>query len=246
MTILKENAPAATGAEKSVNFSEENINQDIEKYKHAVEEFMVADLDKSGLTINDFFVCPDYCGKPESHGYWINFVDPNTGNLMCGADGEPFRRKRLLIQRKNGQKYYVNKGAGNRVFIPLAAHRFFAENPSAPLTITEGEKKAAAATKNGFPCLGICGIWNWLESKEFRQTQDGQSYAISQDILQYLKEPRKVIMVYDSDSVSTQKKAREFAQCAERFATELHRQVDCTLLRYDLPFSLRGGADNAK
>jgi|TARA_B100002003_G_scaffold243696_1_gene268561 hypothetical protein len=35
------------------------------------------------------------------------------------------------------------------------------KNPSIPLYITEGEKKALAACQSGLPCVALSGLWNW-------------------------------------------------------------------------------------
>ena len=77
-----------------------------------------------------------------------------------------FVRHRLT---KGTTKYYQQPGSGNRLFIPplpLLPHAIFT-NPSTPLCITEGEKKALKAAQHGFPTVALAGVDNW-RSRTFR------------------------------------------------------------------------------
>src|SRR5262249_8646606 len=57
----------------------------------------------------------------------------------------------------------------------LAGKKTWAEivkDPSIPIVITEGEKKAAAACKAGIPPIGICGVWSFKSLKYGRKILD--------------------------------------------------------------------------
>jgi len=59
-------------------------------------------------------------------------------------------------------KYIQRKGTRNRLYIPVPVFPLL-DNWTATLHITEGEKKALAATQAGIPCIAITGLWNWKQ-----------------------------------------------------------------------------------
>ncbi len=59
-------------------------------------------------------------------------------------------------------KYLQRRGSGVHVYVPPLAEKVL-NDPTRPLAITEGEKKAAKACQEGIPTVGIGGLWNWLE-----------------------------------------------------------------------------------
>lgn len=60
------------------------------------------------------------------------------------------------------------------------------------LVITEGELKAACATKNGLPCIGLGGVWNFKS----------RTTGLSEELVQINWAEAVVYIVYDSDAVS--------------------------------------------
>lgn len=77
-----------------------------------------------------------------------------------------------------------------------------------PIIISEGEKKAAAACKAGFPCIGLGGVGSW------------QSKKLGLDLLPVLKEfnwRRKVYVIFDADGA----KNPQVCLQAVRLAAEL-------------------------
>lgn len=79
-----------------------------------------------------------------------------------------FSRYKLFpsFKGRNGHtiKYLQRKGTGCHLYI-LAPVRAVLENISAPLRIVEGEKKAAAGVQAGLNCIGIGGLWNWVDGE---------------------------------------------------------------------------------
>lgn len=71
-------------------------------------------------------------------------------------------------------------------------------NPTIPLFITEGAKKADAAISQGLCCTAIIGVWNWRGSNEYggkTALPDWDSIALKDKH----DKPRQVYIAYDSD-----------------------------------------------
>src|SRR5262249_34692185 len=72
-------------------------------------------------------------------------------NPRKGPDGKPI-------------KYEAPKGVGNRAYFPPGVPTQALHDPSRPLLVTEGEKKAAKADQEGFPCVGLAGAYAWQKA----------------------------------------------------------------------------------
>lgn len=79
-------------------------------------------------------------------------------------------------------------------FPPVTDWKKITSNKQAPLYITEGEKKAAKACKEGLACIGLGGVWNWKSKKK--------NVPIIKDFDLLDMEGRVVILVFDSDSAT--------------------------------------------
>lgn len=66
-----------------------------------------------------------------------------------------------------------------------------ARDADAPLIVTEGELKAAKACREGFPTLGLGGVWNW------RSLKAGVPWIESLDLVAWAR--RNVYVCFDSD-----------------------------------------------
>lgn len=103
-----------------------------------------------------------------------------------------FCRARLDIPLKyeNGRtaKYLSPSGSQNRLYIPKAV-RLILTDSSVSLYITEGEFKALKLTQEGFPCIGLAGIWCYSRDKGLLPDFDNVE----------LKN-RKVFIILDSDA----------------------------------------------
>lgn len=112
--------------------------------KHIVE-----DLKASGLTTKDVHVSP----IKGTTAYKIHYHDRD------GADTGFYRIKQFDAEPKYKQplntvpEVYWPTNFDWAVWSQLSAPR--------PLYITEGEKKAACATKNGYPAIGLGGVWSF-------------------------------------------------------------------------------------
>jgi hypothetical protein len=77
---------------------------------------------------------------------------------------EDFVRCKLFPPVSDGQghtiRYYQRGGTPPRLYIPVRARATLAD-PSVPLLIAEGEKKALKANQEGLGCVAVAGLWNW-------------------------------------------------------------------------------------
>ncbi len=105
-------------------------------------------------------------------------------------DGE-FVRCKLFPPVSDGQghtiRYYQRAGTPPRLYVPARA-RAALTDPSVPLLITEGEKKALKANQEGLACVAVGGLWNW---------QTGGRPIADLDRIDWYE--RETVMVPDSD-----------------------------------------------
>ena len=173
------------------------------------------DLQKSGLSIENFTIEPL---KREAElrerlgfasilripiatvgGYWISY--PNVPDYF-----------RLKLKNKIGDaKYLSRKGGGNHPYIlPQLEETLNKYTPDKSVFITEGEKKAAKATLEGFPCIGLSGVFNFKEK--------GIDFLPELDKCNW--KDKNVFIVFDSDI--TEKAGVRLAE--HRLANELTKR----------------------
>jgi len=160
------------------------------------------DLARSGLNATDAAimgiedVSAEWCAEhvlQNVAGYRIPYLDLDRRVI------KDFYRVRHFIPAprtfggkqvtRSGNKYMQPEGSGVRAYLSaLIDWREMLADNSIALTITEGEKKAHAACKAGFPTVGLGGVWN------FRQANG----ALLDELAQ-LAHGRKVIICFDSD-----------------------------------------------
>jgi putative DNA primase/helicase len=135
------------------------------------------------------------------------------GPCLCipfaDAEGKPTGYSRLKPDRprkskEDGKpvKYESPKGSTNRAYFPPGTLPAL-KDPSAPLLITEGEKKAAKADQEGFPCIGLAGVYAW-QRKRLRD-KDGKATGERQliDSLASLSwQGRPAFLCFDSDAAT--------------------------------------------
>ena len=63
------------------------------------------------------------------------------------------------------RKYVRPLGSKSRLYIPRGAWSIVGD-VSVALYITEGEKKCLKATQEGFPTVGLSGVWNWSSNHQ--------------------------------------------------------------------------------
>lgn len=124
-------------------------------------------------------------------GYAIPFKDPVTDAPMRKHDGRPYVRVKLRTPMDMGDskaKYLSPKDGGVHAYIPPAVLQ---ADPSAPLVLTEGEKKALSACLNGIPTIGFVGVYGYLDAG----TRD-----LHADLHHFFTAGREIVFVIDSDA----------------------------------------------
>jgi hypothetical protein len=154
----------------------------------------LADLRKSGLSDDTIALMRvrslDATELTAALGYAPDGVQSALALPYLGLD---FVRYRLFPPGRSADghaiRYLQASGSAVHLYI-LPAVRAVLTDVSVPICWTEGEKKAAKATQDGFPCVGLGGLWNWLEA--------GTANGI-EELDAILHVEREQIIVPDSD-----------------------------------------------
>ena len=109
-------------------------------------------------------------------------------------------------------KYETPAGKSLVLDVPPATRRALAD-PSLPLWITEGSRKADAAVSIGLHCIGVIGTWAWRH----RETKDGPSVPLP-DWQGIPLDGRRVYVVFDSD-VMVKASVRKALEALHAFLT---------------------------
>jgi hypothetical protein len=110
-------------------------------------------------------------------------------------------------------KYEVPKGTGTRIDCPPTCQPMLAD-PSIPLWITEGQKKADSLVSHGLCAIALLGVWNWKGKNPFGGT------TFSNDFDYIALDGRDVRLVFDSDAMTNP----NVRNALERFTEHLQRK----------------------
>lgn len=103
--------------------------------------------------------------------------------------------KALVADQLKQLRYGQPKSSANEIYLPpFIDWRAYAQDVSKPIVITEGEFKAACATKLGIPTLGLGGVWSFKSS--------AQHQPLLEAFKQFVWRDRVVYICYDSDAVT--------------------------------------------
>ncbi len=89
-------------------------------------------------------------------------------------------------------KYESPRGRSNEIYLPPGVAEVL-NRGDAELLLTEGEKKALKATQEGFPCIGLVGVYGW---------KDGKSERLLPPLERIKWRDRQVRIVFDSDAAN--------------------------------------------
>lgn len=139
---------------------------------------------------------------------------PYNGNGYCRLKPD---NPRVIKGRK--VKYEAPRGARNHAYFPLdvAQHH---DNPRQELFIIEGEKKAAAATQEGFPSIGIPGVSAYCEKGNER---------LLPELARINWQGREVYIAFDSD-ITTKPEVQSAESRLAKLLTDLGAKVRCIRL----------------
>lgn len=115
---------------------------------------------------------------------------------MRRADGSVFgyqyRPDAPRIFDGKPRKYETPFGQSGGIDVPRALNGRLGD-PSVPLLITEGSRKADSAVSAGLCCVSVCGVWNWRGSNPV-----GGKVALP-DWHDIALNGRRVVLAFDSD-----------------------------------------------
>ena len=164
----------------------------------------LADLAKSGLTLEDAQRYGIHSVIRQEAKLILGF-DPGSDGLLFAAPslngGRPsyqFKPDRPFTDKEGRPvKYLSPKNSRNHLQVPAdLLQEGVLQDAGLPLVVTEGRKKSLKATKAGFPCVSLSGVWC------FRQAgPDDQGRPIP-DLDLVAWEGRQVFVAYDSDAVT--------------------------------------------
>lgn len=99
------------------------------------------------------------------------------------------------LTERTALRYLQPPDTVSEVYLPpLVDWRALAADPTKPLNVTEGEKKAAAATKVGQPCIGLGGVWL------FKSARHGLPWLPTLEQITW--QAREVRVAFDSDALT--------------------------------------------
>jgi hypothetical protein len=163
------------------------------------------DLRRSGLSEEQIAACGFYsCSDPARVAELLRWRSPAKLLGSClvipfpGAPG--YARVKPDSPRQDRKspgkviKYESPLRSANRAFIPPGT-RDLLPDVSRSLIITEGEKKAAKADQEGFPCLGLVGVYGWQK----KRVAESAARELIEDLKSVAWVSRAVFICYDSD-----------------------------------------------
>jgi len=201
----------------------------------------LADLKSSGLS-DEAIIASGCYSVDRREAITILGIDPGCDGLAFpypSSNGKPqFARIKPDTPYKapgwkKPAKYLTPAGEKNRLYIPATLDQSVLPDPTVPLIVTEGEKKALKATAEGFPCVALPGVWSWAAGKD---SETGQRHTIH-DLDLVTWKGRVVHVCYDSDAVTN-----EQVQKAERALAEHLQSRGAEVKAVRLP----GGPDGEK
>jgi P4 family phage/plasmid primase-like protien len=176
----------------------------------------LADLRKSGLTDATIAACGfrslEAPASVQDVLRWKRYRG-ELGPCLCipfaDGEGKPTGYCRLKPDRprsgkENGKpiKYESPKGAANLAYFPPATLAALCE-ASRALLVTEGEKKSAKADQEGFPCIGLVGVYGW-HKKRLRDTEGNATgeRQLIEGLAEIPWQGRPVYVCFDSDAAT--------------------------------------------
>ncbi len=120
-------------------------------------------------------------------------------------------------------KYENPRQRPNRLYVPTGARAALGD-PTVAIVITEGCKKALAATQHGFACVSVPGVWNWVAAREKVNGKKVGPLDLNDDLKAVAWKGRRVYICFDSDASGNPDVARaerELAGVLRRHGAEV-------------------------
>lgn len=191
-----------------------------------------AKLQSSGLTLADAQLLGMHCLGPQQTAQLhpafkplcslrLDYFGPDGQPLPDWPGAQPFYRLRYLetptdfaaLTDKKPPRYVQAPNTAPVAYYPANCRwPGLLTDPDQPLILTEGELKAAKACKEGFPTIGLGGVYNW------RSYKVGLTWLPSLDGVVWLR--RNVYICFDSDYQTNPMVCNALRELAD----ELHRR----------------------
>jgi hypothetical protein len=118
-------------------------------------------------------------GSPDPY-FRVRYLSPPTG--WRAAQARP-------------QRYACPLNSKPEVYLPpLIDWAGLSQDPTERVYLTEGEKKASAASERGLPCVGLGGVDSWRSAK--------RGIALLPALEQFVWTNREVVIIFDSDAAT--------------------------------------------
>jgi hypothetical protein len=205
-----------------------NANKEADKGKPVLQPQHLEDLRRSGLSADTISRCrfrsisdPKHIERilgwdaaklnigaclgipfPDATGKLNGYARLKPDNPRTDKEGKPVR-------------YESPCKKPNRAFFPPGTWGILVD-PTKPLILTEGEKKAAKADQEGFPSIGLIGVWGWSKKREKKD----EPRELIPDLAAVAWEGRFVYLGYDSDLAEKKDVAFAEWQLAEVLAAK--------------------------
>ena len=160
--------------------------------------FIVEDFKKSGINKSTIL---DYVKKgyfSETDEYW----QLNYPALYANYKTDYYNR-RLKNPEYGKGKYIKPIGMPSQLFRPLHLPISILKDPTKPIIITEGDKKAIKAVQEGFHCVSLGGVWSWKCKADTIDLDENPEWELTADIIPDLVhadfKDKEVILCYDND-----------------------------------------------
>jgi hypothetical protein len=111
-----------------------------------------------------------------------------AGSGMCFQFADGFVRFKLDRPMADGKRYCQKRHSVSQLYIPRLLDPSVLTDPTRPLWLPEGEKKAIKLCQEGFDAVAVTGVHGWLKNK-----RPVPSFS------KIVWEGREVIIVFDSD-----------------------------------------------
>jgi hypothetical protein len=139
----------------------------------------IKDLERSGLSSHDFKKLglelltadetDDFVGEPRA-SYKIPYFELSGKRISYARVRFLENAKGKFFRGKSGTFRYSQQANSNPhlYYPPYLDWKKIAKDPSIPILITEGEKKAAKACKEGIACIALGGVYSFKSSKRLQ------------------------------------------------------------------------------
>lgn len=193
------------------------------------QHLVVEKLNSSGLTLDDAIKLRMRGLTPQQtaslnpsfkplHALQLNYLGPDGKPLSDMPKGAPFFRLRYLESPANFDtdaklpRYVQPPNTAPAAYFPQnqPAWSDLAGTVDEPLILCEGELKAAKAVREGFPTIGLGGVWAW------RAHRQGLEWLPSLELVKWHR--RNVYLTFDSDY----RENEQVCKALKALADELH------------------------